>query len=46
MRVLGLAGSPRRNGNTDKLLGEVLRGASNNGAELKTIVLSQLNIAL
>jgi multimeric flavodoxin WrbA len=45
MRVLGLAGSPRRNGNTDKLLAEVLRGASNNGAELKTIVLSQLNIA-
>lgn len=45
MRVLGLAGSPRRNGNTDKLLAEVLRGASSNGAEVKNIVLSQLNIS-
>jgi multimeric flavodoxin WrbA len=45
MRVLGIAGSPRRNGNTDRLLAEVLRGASNNGAEVKTIVLSELKIA-
>ena len=45
MRVLGLAGSPRRNGNTARLLAEVLRGASNNGAETKTIFLSQMNIA-
>jgi len=45
MRVLGIAGSPRRNGNTDKLLAEVLRGASNNGAETQTIIHSRLNIA-
>jgi NAD(P)H-dependent FMN reductase len=45
MRVLGIAGSPRRNGNTDRLLSEVLRGASNRGAEVKTIVLSELKIA-
>ncbi|MFA5629508.1 MAG: flavodoxin family protein [Dehalococcoidales bacterium] len=45
MRVLGLAGSPRRDGNTDKLLSEILRGASNSGAETKTVVLSELNIA-
>ena len=45
MRVLGIAGSPRRNGNTDRLLAEVLRGASNNGADVKTIVLSELKIA-
>ena len=45
MRVLGIAGSPRRNGNTDRLLAEVLRGASNNGAEVKTIVLSEMKIA-
>ena len=45
MRVLGIAGSPRRGGNTDMLLNEVLRGAASQGAETKTIVLSQLNIA-
>jgi hypothetical protein len=45
MRLLGIAGSPRRNGNTDRLLDEVLRGASNKGAEVKKIVLSELNIA-
>ena len=45
MRVLGLAGSPRRGGNTDLLLSEVMRGAASRGAEVKTIILSQLNIA-
>ena len=45
MRVLGIAGSPRRGGNTDLLLAEVMRGAASQGAETKTIVLSQLNIA-
>jgi len=45
LRVLGIAGSPRRGGNTDLLLAEVMRGAASQGAETKTIVLSQLNIA-
>ncbi len=45
MRILGIAGSPRRGGNTDLLLAEVLRGAESNGAEVKTIVPSELNIA-
>ncbi len=45
MRVLGIAGSPRRGGNTDLLLAEVLRGAASRGAEVKTIIISQLNIA-
>ena len=45
MRVLGIAGSPRRGGNTDMLLSEVMRGAASQGAEVKTITLSQLNIA-
>jgi hypothetical protein len=45
MRVLGIAGSPRRNGNTARLLTEVLRGAANNGAEVETIYLSKMNIA-
>jgi len=42
VKVLGIAGSPRRGGNTDMLLAEVLRGAADKGAEAKTIVLSKL----
>ena len=45
MKVLGIAGSPRRDGNTDRLLAEVMRGAASKGAEVKTIVLNNLNIA-
>jgi len=45
MKVLGLAGSPRRGGNTDILLSEVMRGAASRGAEVKTIILNDLNIA-
>ena len=45
LKVLGIAGSPRRGGNTDLLLNEVLRGAASQGAEVKTIILSELNIA-
>ncbi len=44
MKVLGIAGSPRRGGNTDLLLGEVMRGAASRGAEVKTIVLNDLKI--
>jgi multimeric flavodoxin WrbA len=44
LRVLGIAGSPRRGGNTDLLLAEVMRGAASRGAEVKTIVLNDLNI--
>ncbi len=43
MRVLGIAGSPRRSGNTDLLLAEVMRGAASRGAEVETIVLNDLN---
>ena len=45
LKVLGIAGSPRRGGNTDLLLAEVMRGAASKGAEVKTIILSDLNIA-
>ena len=38
MKVLGIAGSPRRGGNTDILLAEILRGAADKGAEVKTII--------
>ena len=43
MRVLGVAGSPRRGGNTDMLLAELMKGAASRGAEVKTIVVSELN---
>ncbi len=42
MKVLGIAASPRRGGNTDILLAELLRGAASRGAETETVVLSQL----
>ncbi len=45
MRVLGITGSPRRGGNTDLLLAEVMKGAASRGAEVKTIILNNLKIA-
>ena len=45
MRVLGIAGSPRRGGNTDLLLAEVMKGAASQKAEVETIVLCDLDIA-
>lgn len=44
MRVLGIAGSPRRGGNTDLLLEEVMKGAAGAGAGVRTIVLRDLKI--
>ena len=45
MRVLGIAGSPRRGGNTDLLLAEVMKGAKSKGADVKTIILNDLVIS-
>jgi NAD(P)H-dependent FMN reductase len=45
VRVLGLAGSPRRHGNTELLLDRVLAGAASQGAETEKLVLSALEIA-
>ena len=45
LKVLGIAGSPRRGGNTDLLLAEVMRGAASRGAKVKTLILSDLKIA-
>jgi len=45
LKVLGIAGSPRRGGNTDLLLAEVMRGAASRGAEVKTIILNDLKVA-
>ena len=44
MNVLGIAGSPRRSGNTDLLLAEFMRGAASKGAKVKTIILNELQI--
>lgn len=44
MKILGIAGSPRRNGNTDILLRQAMLGAAEAGAETRTVVLSALNI--
>ncbi len=45
IKVLGLAGSPRRDGNTDRLLDAFLAGARNTGAETKALQISALQIA-
>ncbi len=45
LKVLGIAGSPRRGGNTDLLLDAVMRGAASKGAKVKTIILNDLKIA-
>ncbi|MFC1953541.1 flavodoxin family protein [Chloroflexota bacterium] len=39
MRILGIAGSPRRGGNTDILLAELIRGAASKDAETKIVIL-------
>ena len=44
MRVLGMNGSPRREGNTDLLLAQVMKGAEDKGAETKTLILNDLDI--
>ena len=44
MKVLGIAGSPRRGGNTDTLLARFLEGAASQGAEVKTLRVCDLKI--
>lgn len=43
-RVLGIVGSPRRGGNTDVLVDEVLAGAKAAGAEISKVLLDELDI--
>jgi len=45
MRVLGVVGSPRRGGNTDVLVDNVLKGARDAGATVEKVMLSDLQIA-
>ncbi|MEE8576033.1 MAG: flavodoxin family protein [candidate division Zixibacteria bacterium] len=45
VRVLGLVGSPRKGGNTDLLIDEVLSAAEQKGASVEKIYLSKKDIA-
>jgi len=45
MKVLGICGSPRKQGNTDILLERALEGAASAGADTGKIVLDELDIS-
>ena len=45
LKVLGIAGSPRRDGNTDHLLRQVMAGTLSQGANTEIVTLSELNIS-
>jgi multimeric flavodoxin WrbA len=45
-KVLGISGSPRRDGNTELLLKEFSRGARASGHETELIILNKFNIAM
>jgi multimeric flavodoxin WrbA len=45
MKVLALAGSPRKGGNTDTLLAKFMEGAAAKGAEIKTIAVCGLKVS-
>ena len=44
LKVLGLAASPRRHGNTELLLDQVLAGAASKGAQTEKVVLSTMTM--
>jgi multimeric flavodoxin WrbA len=43
MRVIGIVGSPRKNGNTNTVVQQVLEGATEAGAETRTFLLNEMN---
>ena len=45
MKLIAINGSPRRGGNTDILLGELIKGAESKEAATLTIILNNLNIS-
>ncbi len=45
MKILALTGSPRKDGNTERLVKAIIAGAQGNGAEVNYYDLSQLNIS-
>ncbi len=44
-QVLGISGSPRRNGNSELLIREFMRGAESGGHKTELIVISELRIS-
>jgi len=44
-KILAVAGSPRRNGNSESLLDAAIEGARDAGAEVEKLVLNEMNIA-
>jgi multimeric flavodoxin WrbA len=44
MKVCGIIGSPKKNGNVDLLVSQVLRGAQTKGAQVSKIYLNDLSI--
>ena len=44
MKALCISGSPRKNGNTARILGEIGRGLENKGFTVKRLMLSELDI--
>ena len=44
MKILGIVGSPRRGGNTECLVDEVLAGAQEEGAHIEKYLLNELHI--
>ena len=44
MKVLAVVGSPRKRGNTDLLVDAVIRGATENGAEVEKVFLADLDV--
>jgi multimeric flavodoxin WrbA len=45
MKILGIDGSPRKNGNTEKLVKTILHGAEANGAETRHYKVARMNIS-
>jgi multimeric flavodoxin WrbA len=45
MRILGISGSPRKDGNTDTIIKEALNAANEEGAEIELIRLSDYNLS-
>ncbi len=43
MKVIGIVGSPRKNGNTNAVVQQVLEGASEAGAETRNFILNEMN---
>ena len=45
VKILGISGSPRRGGNTEQLLDQVLEGAKDQGAEIEKVVACDLSFS-